>query len=232
MSAAPTNGGEPGPPRLFLLSPASTSGERARILLRPEATFPLARALRSREGAPLGEAFAFLSGLYFRGKLTYARRYGPGRTFVITSTEGLWHPEHHVRAEHLRRFATVDIQRGGETFRRPLARDVRRLAAAFPDHEVVLLGSIASAKYVEVLGAELGARLLFPTDFVGRGDMSRGGLLLRAARSGEELGYAPVLEAVRKGKRPPRLAPVPGILAEAEGRRDGGAEASGRDRRG
>jgi len=204
-------------PRLFLLSPASTSGERARILLRPEASFPLARALRAREGAPLGEAFAFLSGLYFRGKLTYASRFGPGRTFVITSTEGLWHPEHHVRAEHLRRFATVDIGRGGEAFRAPLARDIRRVAAAHPDDDVVLLGSIASAKYVDVLGAELGRRLLFPTDFVGRGDMSRGGLLLRAARAGEELDYAPVLDAIRKGKRPPRLAPVPGILAEAGG---------------
>jgi hypothetical protein len=203
-------------PRVFLLSPASTSGERARILLRPQATFPLARAVQSRAGAPLGDVFAFLSGLYFRGKLTYARAFAPSRTLIITSTEGLWHPEHHVRAGQLEGFAAVDIQRAGETFRRPLARDARRVAAAWPEHDVVLLGSIASAKYVDVLGEVFGERLLFPGDFVGRGDMSRGGLLLRAARAGDELAYAPVLSAVRHGKRPARLAPVRGILRDAQ----------------
>jgi hypothetical protein len=80
---------------------------------------------------------------------------------------------------------------------------------------VVLLGSIASKKYVAVLGAVFGDRLLFPSDFVGRGDMSRGGLLLRAARAGAELAYEPVLGAQRHGKRPPRLAPVRGILKDA-----------------
>lgn len=203
-------------PRVFLLSPASTSGERARILLRPEASFGLAQAVRSPQGAPLGDVFAFLSGLYFRGKLTYARAFAPERSFVITSTEGLWHPEHHVRTSHLERFATIDIQRAGEAFRQPLARDARRVAAAWPDHDAVLLGSIASAKYVDVLGEVFGDRLLFPCDFVGRGDMSRGGLLLRAARARQELAYISVLGAVRHGKRPARLAPVRGILLEAE----------------
>src|SRR5262249_32645808 len=72
----------------------------------------------------------------------------------------------------------------------------------------VLLGSIASDKYVELLLEILGQRLLFPVDFVGRGDMSRGGLMLRAARSGTELPYGPVQGAVRRGPRPPRLPRV------------------------
>jgi len=41
--------------------------------------------------------------------------------------------------------------------------------------------------------------------FVGRGDMSRGGLLLRSVRYEVELDYVPVAGAVRHGPRPPRL---------------------------
>jgi len=72
----------------------------------------------------------------------------------------------------------------------------------------VLLGSIASPKYVDVLTDIFGARLQFPSAFVGRGDMSRGGLLLRHASDGAELEYEPVLGARRHGARPPRLAPL------------------------
>ena len=80
---------------LFLLSPASTSGRRARILLSPQAQFELARRVRSSEGAPIGEVFSFLSGLYFRGKLGYARRFErfPGAIRIITSDRGLVPPE-------------------------------------------------------------------------------------------------------------------------------------------
>ena len=80
------------------------------------------------------------------------------------------------------------------------ARGARRRHTRF-----VLLGSIASDKYVEPLLQVFGERLLFPADFVGRGDMSRGGLLLRAAREGSELAYTPVLGATRRGSRPARL---------------------------
>jgi hypothetical protein len=38
--------------------------------------------------------------------------------------------------------------------------------------------------------------------------MSRGGLMLRAAASGEELDYVPVAGAIRRGARPPRLVPL------------------------
>ena len=193
--------------RVFLLSPASTSGVRAKILLRDEARFPLAVRLRE-EGAPLGEVFAFMSGLYFRGKLTYARAFAePEATFVITATRGLVPVDTTATRALLLEFAEVDIHHEAERFTTPLARDAKKLLVAVGgDVEVLLLGSIASKKYVDVLASVFGERLVFPTDFVGRGDMSRGGLLLRAASAGQELSYAPVLGAVRHGKRPPKLA--------------------------
>jgi hypothetical protein len=199
--------------RVFLLSPASCSGERARILLREEASFPLALDLRER-GAPLGEVFAFLSGLYFRGKLAYARAYTrpPDRVhgaLVITPTRGLVDPTLRVTRDDLLEFAAVDVASGGERFRGPLTRDVTALSeAAGAGCQVVLLGSIATGKYLEVLQAVLGPRLRFPLEFVGRGDMSRGGLLLRCVEEGRELTYAAVPERRRlRGSRPPKLPP-------------------------
>ena len=61
---------------------------------------------------------------------------------------------------------------------------------------------------VEALLSVFGERLTFPLDFVGRGDMSRGGLLLRCVRAERELTYVPVSGAVRHGPRPPKLTPV------------------------
>jgi len=201
------------PPRIFLLSPASSHGERARLVFRPEAEFPLARALRTPEGAPLGEVFTFLSGLYFRGKLGYARAFArppagvPG-VVVITTSEGLVSPESPVTLDRLRRWAAVPIDAAEPRYRRPLVRDAELIdAAAGPECEVVLLGSIASGKYADVLLKVFGARLLFPSAFVGRGDMSRGGLLLRCIDTRRELDYVPVATSVRHGARPPRLQP-------------------------
>lgn len=68
------------------------------------------------------------------------------------------------------------------------------------------LGSIATGKYVDHLLPILGSRLRFPTNFVGRGDMSRGGLMLRCVAEAEELDYLPVEGAVRRGMRAPKLA--------------------------
>jgi hypothetical protein len=201
------------PGRLFFLSPASSSGERARLVFNPHASFPVARALRTPEGAPLGEVFTFLSGLYFRGKLGYARAFArppagvPG-VVVITPSEGLVSPESPVTLDRLRQWAGVPIDAAEARYRRPLERDARLIdAAAGPECEVVLLGSIASGKYVDVLLEIFGERLLFPTDFVGRGDMSRGGLLLRCTDERRELAYGPVATSVRHGARPPRLQP-------------------------
>ena len=88
----------------------------------------------------------------------------------------------------------------------PLERDARYCReAAGEDCHFVLFGSIATAKYMEPLVDCFGDRLVFPSDFVGRGDMSRGGLMLRCARSGEELTYVPAKGAIRHGQRPPKL---------------------------
>ena len=196
------------PFRVFLLSPAHCGGKRAEILLNQRASFPLAVRLRSA-GVTLGEAFSFLSGLYFRGKLTYADRFArpPGGCTgvqVITTDRGLMSTGTEISNEDLRRFAEIDISLDEPEYRRPLERDARVLASA-GDAEVVLLGSVATGKYVDILLEGLGNRLLFPADFVGRGDMSRGALLLQAARNGMELEYEPVAGAVRRGRRAPRI---------------------------
>ena len=203
------------PPRVFALSPASCGGERARILLRDEATFDLAVRLRTAPGATLGETFSFLSGLYFRGKLAYASAFarppkeGEG-VFVITTNRGLVSPRAHVTVSELREMACVPIDVDEPRYRGPMERDARALADAVGDDgEVVLLGSIATPKYVEILRAILGERLRFPAEFVGRGDMSRGGLMLRHVALGTELKYVPIVEgATRRGKRPPKLSPI------------------------
>jgi len=192
----------------FLLSPAYCAGRRAKILLRPDSTLPIAGRLRA--GAlTLGEAFSFCSGLYFRGKITYARRFAPDATFVITPTRGLQSPESVVTADLIREFAGVDIASDDVRYREPLERDLRVLAAQLPaGARVVLLGSVATGKYVDVLVQSLGRTLHFPSSFIGRGDMSRGGLLLRHAAGGVELEYS-VLEpnVKRRGPRPPKLDP-------------------------
>jgi len=195
--------------RIFLLSPAHCGGKRAAILLNERADFPLAQRLRS-SGITLGEAFSFLSGLYFRGKLTYAAHFarppeGQAGVRVITTDRGLLLPDTPIGARDLREFGTVDIRADRPEYCTPLRRDLSPLEE-LDDLEIVLLGSVATGKYVDVLLETLGERLLFPVEFVGRGDMSRGALLLRAAEAGRELTYEPVAGAVRRGPRPPKLA--------------------------
>jgi hypothetical protein len=194
--------------RIFLLSPADCSGKRARLLQAPDADHDVARRLRG-DGAPLGEIFSFVSSLYFRGKLAYARAFarpprGLAGVHVITPCDGLSRPEALLHLEDLRRYAGVPVDPDEERYRQPLLRDLGALAPAWGQAEVVLLGSIASGKYTEPLAAILGARLSFPADFVGRGDMSRGGLMLRCVREGRELRYVPLLGAERRGTRPRR----------------------------
>jgi hypothetical protein len=206
-------------PRIFLLSPANCGGRRAKQAMSPNATFALAAALRSADGAPLGEFFSFISGLYFRGKLTYAVRFAQpadpanpivgGGVHIITPNAGLRSPDTLVTHAAIRAFARGDIDADNKTYRGPLEAGARTLLAEIgTDCDVVLLGSVASPKYVSVLTAIFGERLLFPIDFVGRGDMSRGGLLLRHAHEGAELAYVPVLGANLHGARPPKLPPL------------------------
>ena len=204
--------------RVFLLSPANLGGLRAKQVMSEAAQFALAQQLRTTQGAMLGDVFSFVSGLYFRGKLAYARRFSSppdpsdpivaGGVLVITPNAGLRAADVFVTRASLAAFAGQPIDLGNIRYRGPLERSARALVECIgPDCDVVLLGSIASGKYVEVLLPIFGDRLLFPASFVGRGDMSRGGLMLRAVDSGLELDYVPIAGAVRQGKRPPRLAP-------------------------
>jgi hypothetical protein len=205
--------------RIFLLSPANCGGIRARMVMSPTAEFALARRLRESSGASLGDVFSFVSGLYFRGKLAYARRFAQppdpdepvaaGGVLVITPNAGLRAADTPVSLDSFRAFSGVDIDSGNRAYRAPLERGARALRLAVgPDCEVVLLGSIASGKYVDLLLPIFGDRLMFPPAFVGRGDMSRGGLMLRHVADGVELDYAPLAGAVRHGERPPRLTPL------------------------
>jgi len=198
---------------IFLLSPAYAGGERARMILSDRAEFELAQKLRSKRGAPIAKVFTFLSGLYFRGKVAYATAFARPATgmpgvFVITPTRGLVDARAQIRLDDLREFATVDIHGDDPRYRAPIERDARVLAKKLPSRsEIVLLGSIATGKYVNVLLASFGDRLRFPVDFVGRGDMSRGGLMLRCAADRQELPYIAVAGAIVNGKRPPKLPP-------------------------
>jgi hypothetical protein len=196
--------------RVFLLSPANASGPRARMVMNERAEFELAVRLR-REGAPLGDIFGFISGLYFRGKSAYSNAFavpppGVAGSLVITAGRGLVPPETLIGFADLLAIAAVPIDLGEPRYRDPFERDAVRLYKTIsPDCEVVLLGSIATPKYLEPLLDIFGSRLLFPSDFVGRGDMSRGGLMLRSVRDGVELDYIPAGNAIRRGQRPPKL---------------------------
>lgn len=182
------------------------------MLMRAEASFELAMRLRG-PGVPLAHAFTFMSGLYFRGKEAYARAFadppaGAQPAFVITPTRGLVPLDTIVTTDDLCSFADVPIDVDEPRYRIPLEDTARALRAIIGDvAPVVLLGSIASDKYVSILLDVFGDNLLFPAEFVGRGDMSRGGLLLRCADAGAELDYLPVRGARRRGTRPPRLSP-------------------------
>ena len=83
--------------RIFLLSPANLGGIRAGYVLNATGQSVLACRLRDG-GVPLGELLGFISGLYFRGKLTYARAFSRppqdvSGSFVITTSAGLLAPE-------------------------------------------------------------------------------------------------------------------------------------------
>jgi hypothetical protein len=148
-----------------------------------------------------------LSGLYFRGKLSYAQAFqkpprGVEGIHIVTPTDGLESPERLIRLQDLERFATVPIEADDPRYRIPLDRDAHALAAAIgPKCEVVLLGSVATGKYVDALLPVFGSRLVFPQEFVGHGDMARGGMLLQRAASGVEFAYIPVTDPSRLGLR-------------------------------
>ena len=201
---------EPSFPRIFLLSPARIGGRRSELLLREDASFDA--AIRLREGAvTLGEVYTFISGLYFRGKMAYVQSFanapaGVPPAFVIVPGLGLLPLDAIVDRDRLLAIGQVPVDEENHAYRVPLLRDVTLLNTdAGPACRYVLLGSIATEKYTAPLLSVFGQRLLFPSDFVGRGDMSRGGLMLRRARTGEELPYLAVTGAARRGQRVPKL---------------------------
>jgi hypothetical protein len=191
---------------LFLISPAKCGGERAQQLLHSERS-ELGKQLRAGN-ANIGDVFSWLSALYFRGKLTYANHFaGDGRVLIMTVGIGLTVPETRLTAAQFRAMGKLDVE--SPSYGALLRRHARRARDEHPGDRVVLLGSIATGKYTDVLLDVFGDRLLFPETFVGRGDMSRGGLLLRAVRSDEELVYVPVAGATLHGSRPAKLPPLP-----------------------
>lgn len=184
-------------PTIMLLSPAQLRGRRGRLLLDGTGDFPLAERVRSREGAQLGEVMSFVSGLYFRGKASYAATFARARgdapaAFVMTAGGGLCGLDERVGLERLRGWSEVAIDADNPHFTAPLVRQASALLDAQPSAQFVLLGSVATDKYVAPLLEVFGERLLFPREFLGRGDMSRGALLLRAVRQRRELEYASV----------------------------------------
>jgi hypothetical protein len=204
----------PSPRKLFLLSPANIAGTRARFVMHADADFEMAVRLR-QGGVPLGDLFTFISGLYFRGKLAYARTFcdvppGTHGVLVITSSGGLVSPEAVITLKRLQEIASGSVDHLDRRYTTLLERDAQNLARTSGEtYQIILLGSIATPKYVEPLLSIFGERLMFPAEFVGRGDMSRGGLMLRRVQSGEPLMYVPLLGATRRGPRPPKLAPLP-----------------------
>jgi hypothetical protein len=199
--------------RVFLLSPARLDGRRSTILIRPPAKFELAERLHRGE-ATIGEVYSFISGLYFRGKVAYAEAFagspeGAASSLIIVPGTGLVPLETPVSVETVREFAGISIERDYDIYRAGLLRDARLLEqASGPSCNFILLGSIATGKYTGPLLEVFGDRLMFPADFVGRGDMSRGGLMLRSAQMGVELEYKPVAGALLRGSRPPKLSPM------------------------
>lgn len=198
---------------IFFISPANLGGERAAMVFNPRASFPLAEQLRSPGGAPLGDVYSFISGLYFRGKKAYAEAFGRAPDglsagLVISPSEGLRFLYEPVTVERLRGWADVSIDAANRAFTEPLVEHAAALDRALGSSaRFVLLGSVATDKYVDPLGRVFGDRLLFPPEFIGRGDMSRGSLMLQAARAGQELAYVPVLGSERHGRRAAGVSP-------------------------
>jgi hypothetical protein len=188
--------------RIFILSPANCNGLRARWVLKKSSRSDLAMRLRSA-GVSLGEVFTYLSALYFRGKLAYARNFAeppsscPG-ILIITPTAGLLAHDTLIRLSRLRGFGRVPIHVKNQTYRAALRRSAKDLVNELgTECQIVLLGSVATGKYLDILGPIFGARLRVPAEFVGLGDMARGGLLLRCVRENRQLNYVEVASVVR-----------------------------------
>ena len=82
---------------------------------------------------------------------------------MITPNRGLLAPSVRMTLDDLARLAKTDIDPCAEEFRKPLQQDAKALAEALgPRGQPVLLGSIATPKYVDVLLVSLSAGASFP----------------------------------------------------------------------
>ena len=198
-------------PRIFLLSPASTEGLRAQQLTSPRARFGAAERYRSPEGVTIAEAFTFMSSLYFRGKIGYARHFAAPPPEMALGTQddgilviapgfGLVPPSWRITPEEMKKLRRTPVDLKSRAYCAPMKKHVEQLRDLAPAAWVVLLGSVATGKYVDLLLPALGDRLLFPRDFAGAGDMKRGGMMLRAVREDQELAYV-TLAAPRRRAR-------------------------------
>ncbi len=171
------------------------------MLTRPEAAFELARQVQIG-AASLGDVFAFCSGLYFRGKLAYARRFaeppeGISGVQIITAGRGLVAADTLIGTHDLSEFARIPVDSREPRFTGPLKESLQAMSN-FGSAEIILLGSVATGKYTDTLLPVLGERLLFPADFASRGDMSRGALLLRSVAANQQLDYVQITRTSRR----------------------------------
>ena len=151
-------------------------------------------------------ALAFMSALYFRGKITCALHFAEqeGDVQVIAPGFGLVPPDWRITEERMKTLKNTEVDLSKRNYRKPFEKSAHELAQRLDNEtSVVLLGSVATGKYVDVLLPIFGERLLFPAMFAGLGDMSRGGLLLRAARANRELDYVPLSAPRRKMSHDP-----------------------------
>lgn len=204
---------------IFLLSPANLSGTRARQMISPRAMSAAGIAYRSPEGVRIADAFTFMSALYFRGKHAYAREFakphpGIGETaFVIAPGYGLVSLDWRLDKEKMKRLARTKIDVRSRAYTTPLRRCCRELEAKLSAGDiVVLLGSVASGKYVDVLEPIFGPRLRFPKIFAGMGDMQRGSVMLKAAAAKLELEY---VDLTHTRHRPKEIGGAGETLAES-----------------
>ena len=172
------------------------SGIRGQRLLSETGPSELARRLRE-SSAPIGEVYRFISSLYFRGKLEYAEKFqnppsGVAGVQIITG-HGLMLPQTTISLTELRRISATEIDAGNSDYRRSLDCDLLKLREmSSGETEIILLGSIATSKYITPIREVFGERFLFPKEFRGLGDMSRGSILLKCCSQGRELAYLPV----------------------------------------
>jgi hypothetical protein len=173
--------------KIFLLSPANASGKRAGYLTSGKSS--LSTEFRSTEGCALSEAYAFMSSLYFRGKLAYSQKYGD-QSFIITPGFGLVSLDWKLTASRFSQIRETQVSAKSPVYVDPFRRDAEKIAAL--DSQIILLGSIATGKYLDVLKPIFGSNLFYPEKFKSLGDMSRGAMMLNSCREGVELDYVSV----------------------------------------